>query len=74
MHYELYADSLFLMNFGMNLYLLFLVNYSTTEDFRGMEAASGGQDTGACVISFCFWEGFPCFYAYWQGGFWERWE
>lgn len=29
MHYEIYADSLFLINFGMNLYLLMLVNRST---------------------------------------------
>ena len=29
MHYELYVDSLFLINFTMNLYLLMLVDYST---------------------------------------------
>lgn len=29
MYYELYADSLFLVNFVMNLYLLMLVNHST---------------------------------------------
>ncbi len=29
MYYELYLDSLFLLNFIMNLYLLLLVNYST---------------------------------------------
>ena len=29
MHYELYVDSLFFLNFIMNLYLLILVNRST---------------------------------------------
>lgn len=29
MHYELYVDSLFLINFTMNLYLLMLVDHST---------------------------------------------
>lgn len=29
MHYELYVDSLILINFGMNLYLIMLVNLST---------------------------------------------
>lgn len=29
MHYEVYVDSLFFINFGMNLYLLMLVNRST---------------------------------------------
>lgn len=29
MHYELYVDSLLLINFGMNLYLIMLVNLST---------------------------------------------
>ena len=29
MHYELYFDSLFLLNFGMNLLLLILVDHST---------------------------------------------
>ena len=28
MHYELYLDSLFLLNFGMNLLLLSLVDHS----------------------------------------------
>jgi len=34
MRYELYIDSLFLMNFGMNLYLLILVNRSTFHTAR----------------------------------------
>ncbi len=29
MHYELYADSLIMINFGMNLYLILLVNHAT---------------------------------------------
>lgn len=46
MHYELYVDSLFLVNFVMNLYLLLLVNRSTFRTAtRGrllLGAAAGG--------------------------------
>ena len=46
MRYELYADSLFVINFVMNLYLLFLVDRSTfrtaTPGRLLMGAAFGG--------------------------------
>lgn len=35
MHYELYLDSLFLLNFGMNLLLLCLVDHSMATLPRG---------------------------------------
>ena len=46
MHYELYVDSLFLVNFVMNLYLLLLVDRSTfrtaTRRRLLLGAAAGG--------------------------------
>ena len=58
MHYELYVDSLFLMNFGMNLYLLMLVNRSTfriTAPWRMLLGAAFGS------VSFLllFWVSVP---------------
>ena len=44
MYYELYVDSLFLVNFVMNLYLLILVNRSTLRT-----ATRGRMVLGACV-------------------------
>lgn len=49
MHYELYVDSLFLLNFIMNLFLLLLVDRST---FR--LASPGRLATGAAVGAACF--------------------
>lgn len=46
MHYELYVDSLFLVNFGMNLYLLILVNrsaYKTAAPWRILLGAMLGS-------------------------------
>ena len=40
MHYELYLDSMFLLNLGMNLLLLIMVDHSTCPLPRG---------TGCCV-------------------------
>lgn len=52
MHYEIYIDSLFLLNFTMNLYLLLLVNKSlhrTATRFRlFLGAAFGG--IGYCMV------------------------
>lgn len=52
MHYEIYLDSLFLLNFTMNLYLLFLVNKSlhrTATRFRMfLGAVIGGA--GYCIM------------------------
>ena len=48
MQYELYADSLFLVNFVMNLYLLLLVDFSTLRT-----ATPGRLVLGAAVGGFC---------------------
>ena len=49
MHYELYLDSLFFLNFIMNLYLLMLVDKTA----YGM-AGRGRQLAGAAVGAACF--------------------
>ncbi len=49
MHYELYADSLFLLNFMMNLYLLILVDRSTLRTAR-----VGRLTAGAAVGALCY--------------------
>lgn len=68
MYYELYVDSLFLVNFVMNLYLLLLVNQSTNRTatrFRLM--------LGAAVGAFCyllpFFIGGPILLRYLSGAF-----
>ncbi len=48
MHYELYIDSLFALNFIMNLYLLLLVDRSTL-----CVASAGRLTAGAAVGAFC---------------------
>ena len=48
MHYELYVDSLFLLNFIMNLYLLILVDNSTLRT-----ATAGRLAAGAAVGALC---------------------
>jgi sigma-E processing peptidase SpoIIGA len=49
MYYELYADSLFFINFIMNLYLLYLTNIST-----GRTATRKGIILGALTGAVCF--------------------
>lgn len=49
MHYELYADSLFLLNFIMNLYLLILVDHSTLHT-----ASVGRLAVGAAAGALCY--------------------
>jgi len=49
MHYELYIDSLFFLNFMMNLYLLILVDRSTLRS-----AKAGRMAAGAAVGAVCF--------------------
>ena len=49
MHYELYADSLFLLNFMMNLYLLILVDRSTLRNAR-----VGRLTAGAAIGALCY--------------------
>ena len=68
MHYELYLDSLFLLNFGMNLLLLCLVDHSmghTATWYRLLAGAVVGagwdlvsfygkeQPPGSCCFVFC---------------------
>ena len=68
MHYELYLDSLFLLNFGMNLLLLCLVDHSmghTATWYRLLAGAGVGavwycflfygkeQPPGSCCFVFC---------------------
>ncbi len=49
MYYELYVDSLFLLNFIMNLYLLILVDRSTLRS-----AKTGRMIAGAALGAICF--------------------
>ena len=55
MHYELYLDSLFLLNFGMNLLLLCLVDHSMghTATWYRLLAGAGEQPPGSCCFVFC---------------------
>ena len=48
MHYELYIDSLFFLNFIMNLFLLFLVDRST------LRMASPGRMAAGAAVGFPF--------------------
>ena len=50
MHYELYVDSLFLVNFVMNLYLLLLVNRSTLRTATRGRLLLGAMVGGMCGI------------------------
>ena len=52
MHYELYVDSLFVMNFGMNLYLLMLVNGSTLRTACGWRLVAGAALGSVCCLLF----------------------
>lgn len=53
MHYELYADSLFLLNFVMNLYILMLVNRSTFRTAtRGRLLAAAAFAGGGYLLLF----------------------
>ncbi len=58
MHYELYVDSLFLMNFGMNLYLLLLVNRSTMRT-AGLKRILLGAAVGSGSFFLLFIEMLP---------------
>lgn len=61
MHYELYVDSLMLMNFGMNLYLLLLVNRSTFRTAVPWRILLGAVFGSACfLLLFCVSVPFVC--------------
>ena len=50
MHYELYIDSLFFLNFIMNLFLLFLVDRSTLRMASPGRMAAGAAVGAACAL------------------------
>lgn len=50
MHYELYVDSLFLINFVMNLYLLMLVNRATLRVTAPMRLIAGAALGAVCFL------------------------
>ena len=50
MHYELYIDSLFLLNFMMNLYLCLLVDRSTLQIASFGRMAAGAAVGAACTL------------------------
>ncbi|CDD01941.1 unknown [Clostridium sp. CAG:91] len=63
MHYELYLDSLFLLNFGMNLLLLCLVDHSMGHTATWYRLLAGaGVGAGWDLFSF-LWSGI-CFLFY----------
>ncbi len=57
MHYELYLDSLFLLNFGMNLILLSMVDHSTCHTATWYRLLCGaGLGAGSYLLPF-LWKG-----------------
>lgn len=58
MHYELYVDSLFLINFGMNLYLLMFVNRSTFRTAQPWRIFLGAVFGGVSFL-LLFWVSVP---------------
>ena len=57
MHYELYLDSLFLLNFGMNLLLLCLVNHSMGHTATWYRLFAGAGAGAACYLLPFLWKG-----------------
>lgn len=57
MHYELYLDSLFLLNFGMNLLLLSLVDYSMGHTATWYRLLSGAGIGAGCYLLPFLWNG-----------------
>ena len=57
MHYELYFDSLFLLNFGMNLLLLILVDHSTCHTATWYRLTAGSGDRSGMLSAPFFMEG-----------------
>ena len=57
MHYELYLDSLFLLNFGMNLLLLSLVDHSTGHTATWYRLFAGAGAGAACYLLPFLWKG-----------------
>lgn len=59
MRYELYADSLLLLNFVMNLYLLILVDRSTVRTAAGRRLLLGAVFGAACYFLPFLWNAAP---------------
>ena len=59
MRYELYADSLLLLNFVMNLYLLILVDKSTFRTASGRRLLLGAAFGAVCYLLPFVWSGPP---------------
>lgn len=59
MRYELYADSLLLLNFVMNLYLLILVDRSTLRTATGRRLLLGAAFGAVCYFLPFLWEAPP---------------
>ena len=57
MHYELYLDSLFLLNFGMNLLLLSLVDHSMGHTATWYRLFAGAGAGAACYLLPFLWKG-----------------
>ncbi len=57
MHYELYFDSLFLLNFGMNLLLLILVDHSTCHTATWYRLPAGAGIGAVCYLLPFLWKG-----------------
>ena len=57
MHYELYFDSLFLLNFGMNLLLLILVDQSTCHTATWYRLPAGAGIGAVCYLLPFLWKG-----------------
>lgn len=57
MHYEIYLDSLFLLNFGMNLLLLSLVDHSMGHTATWHRLLSGAGIGAGCYLLPFLWKG-----------------
>lgn len=57
MHYELYLDSLFLLNFGMNLLLLCLVDHSMGHTATWYRLVAGAGAGAGCYLLPFLWKG-----------------
>lgn len=57
MYYEVYVDSLFLVNFVMNLYLLLLVNQSTFRTATRLRLILGAAVGAVCFLTPFMWNG-----------------
>ena len=57
MHYEVYLDSLFLLNFGMNLLLLIMVDHSTCRTATWYRLLCGAGIGAGCYLLPFLWKG-----------------